>query len=138
MQDTVMYDLNRHLAEEAREEARDERLEEIAYSIRAEIEDALFRLPGADRLTADEAIKANARHEAKAAALAGDIAGFIDNDQMNEALVALYRGQKEAKDMLSVAFDDALEAYIKAAAEAELRRLEEIDDEYRALAKAGV
>lgn len=134
MLDPVIYDLNRYLAEESRAQAREERLEAICAEVREETETALFPLKRTDFMTPEQALKATASHEAKAAALVGEIDGFIDNDKKNEALVALFRGQPEAKDMLTAVQDDALDAYIQSVAEERLRHLEEIEAEDRALA----
>lgn len=134
MQDPVMYDLNRYLAEESREQARAERLEEIAYSIRAEVEDALFLLSGKDCLPTEEAVKANARHEASALVRAGEIAGFLDEEAVKGAVLAAFRRTPEAHDLWKLTVDKAVDAYVSSCAEAELKRLEEVEAEDRALA----
>ena len=134
----VMYDLNRHLAEEAREEARAERLGDIATDIREEVETALFPLAGADTLPTEEAVKANARHEAAAAQLAIEMLEYANQHEMGEAFAALFRGRPEAKDMLAVVFENAVDAYVNSCARAELKRLEDIEAEDAALARAGV
>lgn len=115
MLDPVMHDLNRYLAEEAIAEACDERLEAICAEVREETEECLMHSSGAE-------------------ALMDDVAGFLDQAKLNEALVALFRGQPEAKDMLTAVQDDALDAYIQSVAEERLRHLEEIEAEDRALA----
>lgn len=115
MLDHVMYDLNRHLAAEAREEARDERLEAICAEVREETEECLM-------------------HSSNAEAMMDDVAGFFDQKKLNEARVALFRGQPEAKDMLVIALDDAVSDYVNSIAEERLRHLEEVEAENAALA----
>lgn len=111
----VMYDLNRHLAAEAREEARDERLEAICAEVREETEECLM-------------------HSSNAEAMMDEIAGYLDQDQHCKALVAAFRGAPEAHDLLVVALDDALDDYVASCAEARLRHLEEVEEEDAALA----
>lgn len=115
----VMYDLNRHLAAEAREEARDERLEAICAEVREETEECLM-------------------HSSNAEAMMDDVAGFFDQKKLNEALVAAFRGKPEAHDMLVISLDDAIGDYVKSVASARLRHLEEVEAEDAALARAGV
>lgn len=115
----VMYDLNKYLAEEAKEEARAERLEGICAEVREETEECLMHSSGAE-------------------ALMDDVAGFFDQAKLNEALVAAFRGKPEAHDMLVVALDDAIGDYVQSVASARLRHLEEVEAEDAALAKAWV
>lgn len=117
MLDPVMHDLNRHLAAEAREEARDERLEAICAEVREETEECLMHSSGAEDLM-------------------DEIAGFADQTKLNEALVAAFRGKPEAHDVLVVALDDAIGDYVQSVASARLRHLEEVEAEDAALARA--
>lgn len=118
MLDPVMYDLNKHLAEEDKWIARDERLEEIAAEIRKEKEFFLQKAPIASAV--DEV---------------GNFSDFIDEKALHSLMMSVYRDDylDIRKELLKI-FNSAVDDYICELSHEELRRLEEVEAENAALA----
>lgn len=118
MLDPVIYDLNRYLAEEAREEARAERLEAIACEIRETTQRILM---GENRHAAMETMETISNH--------------IPFGTWETLLLGVIRNEyNNTGRLLQHIFEKAQASYIEHEAREELNRLEAIEAEDRALA----
>lgn len=114
MQCPVRYDLNRHLAREARAEARDERLEQIAANIRA--------------ITLESLAVGNEEY-------ADDVWCFVDEGAIKKLMCDMAAGNNSnLQETLASVFSAALDDHVMYEAERELKRLEAIEAEDAALA----
>lgn len=118
MLDPVIYDLNRYLAEEAREQARQERLEAIATEISQETRQTLT---GENRQAAQETMAALCDH--------------IPFGTWETLLLGIIRNEyTDTSRLLQHIFQKAQTCYIEHEAKEELKHLEAIEAENRALA----
>lgn len=118
MLDPVMYDLNRYLAKEAREQARQERLEAIATEISQETRQTLM---GKNRQAAQETMAAISDH--------------IPFGTWETLLLGVIRHEYgDTGSLLQHILQKAQTCYIEHEAKEELKHLEAIEAENAALA----
>lgn len=114
----VMYDLNKYLAEEAKEEARAERLEAIATEIRQTTRHSLM---GENRADAIETMQT--------------IIDYIPCGTLETLLLGAIRHEyADTGRLLIHIFEKAQNSYIEHEAREELKHLEDIEAEEAALA----